>query len=74
MMLPLVPGGTPSLTSSPPGPRTVLGHGMPVGSAGDVGLITEVGDDLQLAAERLDAGGEGVDLPPVDDTPRRQES
>lgn len=39
-----------------------LGQSLQIGSAKDVGLITEVGDDLQLAAERLDIGSQGVDL------------
>ena len=38
-----------------------LGRNLPIRSAEDVGLITEV-SDLQLAAERLDVGSEGVDL------------
>src|SRR5436189_5087644 len=38
-----------------------LGRNLPIRSAEDVGLITEV-RDLQLAAERLDVGSEGVDL------------
>lgn len=42
--------------------RMDLGRSLSIGSAEDVGLVTEVSDDLQLAAERLDVSSEGVDL------------
>jgi hypothetical protein len=39
-----------------------LAHSVSIGSVEDVGLIAEVSNDLRIAAERLDAGSEGVDL------------
>jgi hypothetical protein len=39
-----------------------VGCSVSVGSTEGPGLIIEVGDDLQLAAERLDMGSEGTDL------------
>lgn len=48
--------------SLPSGLRMNLGRSVSIGSAEDVALITEVNDDLQLAAERLDVGSESVGL------------